>query len=244
MPANIKELQSFYNGFFLTRPVGNNAFSFELRQNQAIYVAPLRSDNSALAIGKHIAFSEIDDGVEINRAGLAAFHYLQRGEKDIFIFDNHNHAFSFWMWGVRQGRLKPGKPLLHIDQHSDMREPPEQFVAGLDTHLDLPVAFEYANFVLNVGNFIKPALASGLFSGVQMITGSDDFDKPLPKQFVLDVDIDVFAPEMDYIPKTKKLQHIQSCIERAQFITIATSPFFIEQSLAIKIVQELLAPFV
>ena len=62
------------------------------------------------------------------------------------------------------------------------------------------------------GNFIKPALSMGLFSQVEMIDTSAAFEKPLPDEFVLDIDIDIFA----------------------------TSPYFMNQHDAIYITRELL----
>ncbi|NIV10948.1 MAG: hypothetical protein GWN62_06550, partial [Aliifodinibius sp.] len=92
-----------------------------------------------------------------------------------------------------------GKTLLHVDQHSDMWKP-ERYLEGSDPQdLDLETAFEYTNFELNVGTFIKPALALNIFSELEIIDGYFAFDKALPQNFALDLDIDIFAKDMDYI---------------------------------------------
>jgi len=47
---------------------------------------------------------------------------------------------------------------------------------------------------------------------------------------------------MDYIDRALKNRVVRTWMERADFITIATSPFFIDQTLAIRILRELLEP--
>ena len=99
--------------------------------------------------------------------------------------------------------------------------------------------FQYTNYVLNVGNFIQPALDTGLISSVEMINSITAFDNPIPEKFILDIDMDIFAPELDFMDNSIKLMKLQSYIKIASFITIATSPFFIDQSLAINYINQL-----
>ena len=63
----------------------------------------------------------------------------------------------------------------------------------------------------------------------------------LPDEFVLDIDMDFFAPQMDYLSKDLKIKKIKDCVARAQFITIATSPYFMEQQEAVKLIREILS---
>ena len=44
---------------------------------------------------------------------------------------------------------------------------------------------------------------------------------------------------MDYIPYDIKISRIKELIDRAKVITIASSPFFINQEYAIKVLKEL-----
>lgn len=46
---------------------------------------------------------------------------------------------------------------------------------------------------------------------------------------VLNLDIDIFAPELDYINPEKKIRIIRNLLKKCQLVTIATSPFFIDQ---------------
>lgn len=237
----IDVLARHYCGFFIDTPVGNNAFSFELRCNKRIYVPPLLAGTlDDLEPGREVTFSEVLEGQELNKCGLANMVYLNRAGKDIFIFDNHNHAFFFWLAGLKMDALRFGQALVHVDQHTDMREPMQYFETDIDAEMNLQKVFEYTNFVLNVGNFIKPARSMGLFSQVEMIDSSAAFEKPLPDEFVLDIDIDIFAPDMAYIEHDYKMARIRSYIDRAKFITIATSPYFMDQQDAIYITRELL----
>lgn len=241
MEIDIQLLQQFYNGFYIEEPWGNNAFSYARRQQQRIYVPPLIHgglENSA--VGEEIVFSEVEEGQEINKVGLQSFLYFQKSNKDFFIFDNHNHAFFFWVYAFKFGQLKKGLPLVHVDQHTDMREPEYYLHFSDGKNLDLKTAFEYTNHVLNVGNFIKPALKAGFFSRVEIIDSSFAFDSSYSEEIVLDIDMDIFSPDMAYIDHDLKLEKIRSYIEAASFITIATSPYFMDQEEAIRIIRELL----
>ena len=46
---------------------------------------------------------------------------------------------------------------------------------------------------------------------------------------VLNLDLDIFAPELDHIPEEKKISIIRNLLQRVKYVTIATSPYFIEQ---------------
>ena len=235
-----ENIYDFYYGFYINQPLGNNAFSYADRKNKKIYVPPLiRGHLSDLSFGDQVVFSEIEDGIEINKSGLKNFVHLDVDGKEIFIFDNHNHAFFFWIYGWKQKKIKQSMRLVHIDQHTDMREPDDLFLGELEPELNLDYVFNYTNYQLNVGNFIKPAIDIGLFSSVEMVNSSTSLENPLPDNFVLDIDMDFFAPELDYINNHYRLAKIQTYIEKTSFITLATSPFFIEQSRAIRFIRDL-----
>lgn len=241
MKIDIGKLQTFYKGFYIRRAAGNNAFSYAQRKQRQIYVPPIiEGTPDDMKVGGEIAFSEVVEGEEINRAGLKNFVYLSRGEKDIFVFDNHNHAFFFWIAALQAGKMKKETVLVHVDQHHDTRDPQGYLDAGDPARIDLRRVFRYTNFVLNVGNFIKPALQSNLFSRVIMIDSSAAFEKPLPPAYVLDIDADIFSEEMGYIDHDYKIAKIRRYLRKANLITIASSPFFMDQQMAIKVIRELL----
>lgn len=234
----MNDLSFFYNGFKIDKDVGNNAFSFSERQNKAIYVAPLIIGSlDKLEIAKHISFCEIVDSKEYSLPGLKYFLHWNFLDKDIFIFDNHNHAFFFWAYALQNKIIRFGETLVHIDQHSDMRNP-DRFI-GKNDLWDLQKVFDYTNFELNVGNFIKPAINIGLFKTVEIIDSSSSLEREISGRFVLDIDMDFFCEDLNYIDNDLKIKVIKKYIKLANFITIATSPFFMDQRKAIDKILEL-----
>lgn len=134
-----------------------------------------------------------------------------------------------------KGNFTKGCKLVHVDQHKDTREP-ENYNVDIDNIDDV---FKYTNETLNVGSFIKPALKHDIFSEVIIIDSSYGFNLDIEGEYVLDIDLDIFSKDMDYIPYDLKVSKIKDLIKKAKVITIASSPFFIEQDYAIKVLKEL-----
>ena len=236
----LQQAKELYSGFYIERPVGNNAFSFELRKRKRIYVPPLIEGTvDDVQLGSKIVFVEVEEDREQARKGLKNFVYWQWQDKPVFIFDNHNHAFFFWLLAYQAKLLKRGSFLLHVDQHTDMWKPPYPPTFSLKRPLDLNNVFFYTNYVLNVGSFIKPAQELGLFTETIIINTFVDFDQTFRRPLILDLDLDIFAPELKHPDRQYKIQKIQKWLKWATVITIATSPFFIEQSLALTLLQEI-----
>jgi len=242
---DITLLQKYYQGFYIDEPVGNNAFSYPKRKNKRIYVPPIMEGSlDDLAIGDKAAFSEIVNGVELNPRGLKNFIYLKYHNKDVFIFDNHSHAFFFWAYALKTGQISLGSTLVHVDQHRDTREPGRCFKFPKPSEIDLKAVFDYTNFELNVGNFIKPALAANIFVQVEIIDSRAGFAKSFADDVkpgigftVLDIDMDIFSKDMAYIEEKYKIERIKNYMDSASLITIATSPFFMDQAQAIKLIK-------
>jgi len=240
---NIEPLKKLYKGFYIPAPTGNNAFSYEIRLNKRIYVAPLSEGTpDDLRVGRRIAFSEVEDGVEKNDVGLEKFIYYRHKNTDVFIFDNHNHAFFFWLAAFLQDKLRAGARLIHVDMHSDMYQPSAPFALSLRRDFTLEEVFNYTQRILTVSSFIKPALQMGLFSDVEIIDSTLSFENAIPERFALDIDMDIFYKDMDYIGYDVKMNKIRAYIERAEFVTIATSPFFMNQEKAIRYVKAFFEP--
>ena len=234
------ELREFYQGFYISDPVGNNAFSFDQRQRKEVYIPPLIcGDLDDVKGGEKIGFSEVVDGKEKNSPGLESFIYWQVEDKDIFIFDNHNHAFSFWSFGIKVGLFAERATLVHVDQHKDTRQPDEYLEKDFWKDTSMAQVCQYANHSLNVGNFIEPALKAGMFNQLIMVDHEQAFEQEIEEPFIADIDLDIFSPEMNYIPRAKKVQFIRYLIQKSQLITIATSPHFIDQESAIFTLKEL-----
>lgn len=229
-----------YGGFYIEKPVGNNKFSYSERNSKKIYVPQLISGNiEEVSIGKEAGFIEIDEGRENICIGLSSMYKLDMGdrysEKDIYLFDNHNHSFFFWCKALQEKRFEKGVRLLHVDQHKDTREPENNDV---DIY-DIEDVKRYTNEVLNVGSFIKPALYHKIFDDVDIVDSTYGLERKIPEKYVLDIDLDFFSKDMDYIDFDWRMDRVEEYIEGADVITIATSPFFIEQEKAIEVLKML-----
>lgn len=224
----------------------NNAFSYEKRKSLGsdctIYVPSIVSwslDN--LKIWNQIVFEEVDSKWNLSsHVWLQSFLHISKWDKNIYIIDNHNHALFFRFQSYFHQNISAPINLIHIDQHTDMNDNENNF--SLDSDLDQ--ISDFVNYECNVGNFIKPAMQSGLISEVQQInteykmTNLDISD--LQSDFILDIDIDFRHPDMKIEDYTSSIQKTRELISKAKLVTIATSPYFIDQSLAIKITKDLL----
>lgn len=255
--------------FFITRPVSNNTFSFKerakLRQEKdlpppKLYVPSLKEGSiQDIQTAEEIVFEDFDSSasepqkppvlkscVGLKNFILAQFQSKNSPKKQtvpVYIFDNHNHAFFFWHAEKLKGTLKNGATVIHIDQHKDTRIP-ENFLPTKDTK-NLQKLFTYTNTVLNVGNFIVPAQKTGLVGTLHIIdsqTSMDEFNFAAlpPHNIIVDIDLDFFSEDMSYIPHEQKVTFTRECLKQADAVTVATSPFFIEQDRALAALREIM----
>jgi hypothetical protein len=145
---------------------------------------------------------------------------------------------------------------VHIDQHTDLATPgnfpawkhPEESHEG--------IVEEYTNTDLTIADFIVPALATGLISEAVMVTGEDmdasrsfvwegeQLTKIPPEgktnneklTTIVDIDLDYFSQGFDEL---KCFETVRYWIEKADIITIATSPLFIDQEKALTVLKSL-----
>jgi hypothetical protein len=240
-----------YNWFYITEKIWNNAFSFEKRKNKKLWVAPLKKiknfDEIKLQKDKiKIAFEDFwfDDKLSTNY-WLENFYEITWNKKKIFLFDNHNHALYFWYLAREQGLIsEKGNILYHIDEHADYRD---SWVLLEKT--DLESIFNYTNFSdINVGNYIISAEKEGLIWKTIQIRNTKNLEDYLNSSFlktgeyediILNLDLDFFQPDLDFINYDLKKKVILDIAKKASVITVSTSPFFIVQELAIKVFKDL-----
>lgn len=232
----------YTKSFFIKKPVWNNSFSYDIRKNKQLFVSNIiEATTQDIALWKNIVFEDIDFSGKLQSCRWLEYIYKIEWEwKKIYLFDNHNHAYFFWHL-AKEKDIK--YRLIHIDEHSDMRSP-EVF---LDTKSlqSLETIFEYTNFTLNVWNYIIPAIHDWLIdSEVIQIRDSHSleayFDLDMQgKQTILNLDLDFFQPELDYIDYDVKRKVVLDAADKASIITVATSPFFINQDLAISTFKDL-----
>lgn len=224
----------------LTENKGNNALSYEERKvllgKDPSLIIPARRQGtmSDIQLGTDIVFEEVVDGKLYSRSGLADFiEFINPfNNKHAIIFDNHNHALFFWAEAIQKGYIKRNATLIHIDQHKDMREP-ESYLPAIPAP-NLEAIYNYTNTVLNVGNFIRPAMELGIIKDAYFLDNEPSFFKEYPStNTIVDIDLDLFAAEMDHMDFESILPAIREMVQHADFLTVATSPFFIDQQRAI-----------
>ncbi len=229
--------------FTITDDISNNAFSFDKRTDPKLYVPNvIEGQLSDVRMGDEVVFEDTDEHGGLRSCkGLKHFVRIPHPEtkKPIVVVDNHNHVFYFWYEALQKGLIEDGSTLIHIDQHKDTRKPDEPLKSR-----DLESVFKYTNSILNVGNYIPPAMEDGLIGELISVTSelevrSSKFEARSSKSIILNIDLDFWAPEMNYIDRKTSLDYTRTWMKQADLITIATSPFFIDQALAIEVLNQL-----
>lgn len=237
-----------YNWFFLSQTCANMQISCCKKK---LRVAPIKKINNYehLEIDyEHFAFAEKDKYWNIEYFnGLKNFLLIDDANfPPIFIFDNHNHAVPFRYNIVYKQNFKNIK-LIHIDQHSDCWENKNHLELNRNEN-ELEKVFNFCNKKCNVWNFIPPAIEWKIISNqvqIRSTTTLKNLSVDKDSNFILDIDLDFC---LDWIDRNNLNQDAIIFLKNkfneiwkyALWITIATSPYFINQKLAINIINELL----
>jgi len=214
-------------------------------------VAPLeRTDHyTEIQIERdNFAFAEKNRNWEIEYFhGLKNFLLIEKSDfPPVFIFDNHNHAITFRYNTIYSKKFK-GVELIHIDQHSDCWENINNLVLDWEKN-ELEKVFTFCNEKCNVGNFILPAIESWIIWNqvqIRSTTALKNLKIGKNQNFILDIDLDFC---LDWINRKRiNKEAVKTLKEKfnefwkiAMWITIATSPYFLDQELTIKIVNYIL----
>jgi hypothetical protein len=245
----MKTLQELYNWYYLNPEDENSKFS---NWKIPLRVAPLKiiSKYKKLEVNyNHFAFAEKNKNWEIEYFhGLNNFLLVNNPKHPpIFIFDNHNHGPIFWYNTIQNKNIK-NIELIHIDQHSDCRENKNQI--KLDPQKDeTEKVFKFCNEKCNVWNFIPPFIECWLISNqtqIRSITALQNLKIDKNQNFIIDIDLDFC---LNWINKNQiNKESIKLLKEKfneiwkfALCITIATSPYFLNQEIAINIIEKLLS---
>ncbi|EKE29063.1 MAG: hypothetical protein ACD_2C00239G0005 [uncultured bacterium (gcode 4)] len=233
--------------FYIKDPVWNNAFGQPSRTWRHLFVPGLLKGGFIdLKIWGEIVFEEIIDDEIKGFRGLENFLETEYKGIPTYISDNHNHAFYFWSLAMKMWLIWSWATLIHIDEHSDMREP-ETYLDQKDFS-DMGKVFGYTNNVLNVWNYIKPAIRAWILNNLYNIQSEWGLDNMWAEfdlinwDIILNLDLDFFSEEMEYIDYWKKKDLIRRIAEKSKLITISTSPFFIDQERAIRVCMDIFAP--
>ena len=193
-----------------------------------------------LILWENIVFEEIEDGKLLSCTWLSSLLKISINNKMIYIMDNHNHALYFRYEALHDGLIQKWATLLHVDQHADMNEPDERISETQQN--DLEYIAEYVTEKTQIASFIWPALNAGLIDECVQIRSEAKLEEMVVKDWwdnvILDIDIDFFVWEKDY---GHKMHLLRQMIEKAHVVTIATSPYFIDQQEAVSLIKELLS---
>ena len=184
-----------------------------------------------LKIWDNTVFREMKNWKVVEYKWLKHFIHINSNNQSIYIFDNHNHALKYRIEEHKNWNIPFWFDLIHIDQHTDMNL--SEFV------LDL----ENPNFdVYNVWNFIRPAIKSWLIRNVEQINTEYKLlnYETEKNDLILDIDLDFRAPEMSIEKYEETITKVKNLISKSRVVTIATSPYFLDQNAAIKICKDLL----
>lgn len=236
----------YQNATYIDNKTGNNVFAYEQRVASfggAKIAIPALIDWTIddVQLGDDIVFAEMD-GEDIKLCKwLRSIVRLSYSNRPIYVMDNHNHALYCWYREYLAGTIEKWIVCVHIDQHSDMKDP-VWWIDEKKEH-DLSYIAQYMNEVCTIADFIQPVLRSGLLSDcIQVRTeyGLLHFDR-IEKPYVLDIDIDFWAPEMSIEEFDRTIEKTRQLIAGSSLVTIATSPYFIDQERAVEIVKLLLS---
>ncbi|MDD3302762.1 MAG: UPF0489 family protein [Candidatus Gracilibacteria bacterium] len=193
----------------------------------------------------------------------------KKENKKIYLFDNHNHAYFFWHKSRLDGIIGNNCTLYHIDEHTDMRNPgiylETKDLNKIEKIFEYTNYVDVGNYIIPAihDGLIKEMHSIRSESELLVISSEveksfEELDstkfinnyiskKPIPSlkselqtpSIILNLDLDFFEPKLDYIDYKLKKELIQKIIKKASVITVATSPFFIDQNLALKVFRDL-----
>jgi hypothetical protein len=248
-------------GKFLEVGVGNNSFSLPKKEDRhPLEITPLKVGSlEDLKFGKKVAFQDYEGDEWLECVGLESGILCLDYPIPIYIFDNHNHVFYAWAEALKMGWFEKGATLVHMDEHFDAAEPytPDPLkgekIDPWDVNVeDLGDVWKYTNEVLQIATYKKPALKLGMFTECIDYVESKHFEIPirppnpllrgdfLPSQNVINLDIDVFHADMSHISWEQKIDVLKQYLPQTKVITMATSPYFVDQQKAIQLVRRVL----
>lgn len=179
--------------------------------------------------------------------GLENFVTTEWNGIPFHVFDNHNFALAFWLEAFSSGELPKGFRLVHVDMHSDLWK--NGFDLDLERAGDGAYVEDFVNSKTEVGNYIDPAIRCGLVGEVLKIEGEGELENALARlenggidfdtPTVLNLDLDFFAPDLDYVPFELKKRAILAFAKKSRIVTVATSPGFIGGEKALDALRKL-----
>jgi len=226
---------------------GNNAIDYnkrkELNWNLKLYVPVLEEisykSNKEIALNisiwDQIVFECVEKWKLLSYKWLNKYYYINLPNTKIAIFDNHNVALYFiWKYFFETWKKLN---LIHIDQHSDMK-----FNKIKQKINNLQELEKYVFEETNVGNYLIPAKQLWFIEEIYQIrteTALLNLKNINTNECILNIDLDFWDPKMS--TDIKNISKIKSIIQqKVPLVLIATSPYFIEQKYALKLLNKIL----
>jgi hypothetical protein len=194
-------------------------------------------------------------------------NYVVDTDRNMFFIDDHNHALAGWTAALYEGLMSGETAFVHIDFHEDRKQPPEylQTVEAYGYDQPLPdevlLTVDKLNSVvpnLQINEFVEPALQWGFFDEVYNcglrqrkedggyrteLELIQEADLSKYDSVVVDIDIDFYLGldgERHRYDEDKIREFEGSVAEtaaRADFVTWATSPGFMDQQEAVEKIE-------
>lgn len=217
------------------------------------YSSPNTAESSkSLSSHKIKKYHWLKNFIQINTNSPLSSEEKGRGWGNIYIFDNHNHALYFRYKEYFAWNIKKWSKLIHIDQHTDMNDNKHFIASKTKQSINLDIIFNFTNQNCNVWNFIKPAVEEWLIWNITQINTEysllniqfppilgDRGNLAKNEKKISDIDLDFRAPEMSIAKYQETIDITKKLIQNSRVVTIATSPYFLDQNLAIKIIKDL-----
>lgn len=234
-----------FTWFYIDSEAWNNALSYSERwESPKLWVPELVSWKFEDAkIWDKVVFEDFSmtSDVLMSCKGLDKYLRIPYKDKEIILVDNHNIVLYFWYEARQRRIIWNWCELIHIDEHSDLWK--NDFTISCEDSKDLEKVFEFVNYKCNVWNYILPAEKEGIIWQIHQIRSEHSLleyeNKEIDRDIILNIDLDFWNPTLDFIDNDLKNRVTKKYIEKAKVITVATSPFFIEQELALKVFREL-----
>ena len=230
----------------IKEPLWNNEISYEKRKEFlsecSLYIPHvkdikhinLENLNKYLKIWDDIVFEEVLDNKLYSQKWLKYYLTGKYKNTKVCIFDNHNVAFYFiWKYFLETWKKLD---LIHIDQHSDMKEP-----YFIPQKLNLLEEIEEYTFTwLNVWNYLIPLQKLWFVNNIKQCRTEYTLMNLTEKEVknkILNIDLDFWADRMN--SGSESLQKVKKLIKKSSLVLIATSPYFMDQKKALELIYEL-----
>lgn len=232
---------------------GNNAISHQERlllwSSWSLQVSPTKYLSDIwlpnLTLSHHIVFEEVVNNTLISSQGLSELIICYIVDTvPCCVVDNHNWVLPFIM-SYYKHHQQPLR-MIHIDQHADM----EHANKKLYPHLSYNDMWQYAIHHTTVGSRIQPLIESNIIHTVHQVRSNYALEQLLfwninAQPYWLDIDIDFWMPEVWYneYELDNHTKIISRLVRWAMGVSIATSPYFIQQHIAHNIIKTIFREF-